>query len=78
MVEITLIGVGVIVLACFILVIFTGINLILALSSSMVLTKVYELVREFEERFQLDEQARRHARGLMDIDTPQTPYNMRG
>ena len=78
MVEITLVGVGVIVLACFILVIITGINLILALSSSMVLTKVYELVREFEERFQLDEQAKRQARGLMDIDTPQAPYNMRG
>jgi hypothetical protein len=59
------------------LVFLAGINLILAISTSMVLIKIFEISKNQEERFQLEEEARRQARGLMDINTPQVPYSLR-
>lgn len=59
------------------LVFLAGINLILAISTSMVLIKIFEISKNQEERFQLEEEARQQARGLMDINTPQVPYSLR-
>jgi hypothetical protein len=59
------------------LVLLAGVNLILAISTSMVLIKIFEISRNQEERFQLEEEARRQVKGLMDIDTPQVPYSLR-
>lgn len=59
------------------LVLLAGINLVLAVSTSLVLIKIFEIAKNQEERYQLEEEARRQARGLFDIETPQVPYSLR-
>jgi hypothetical protein len=57
---------------CFVvlmLVLIAAINLILSISTSMLLIKVFELVKVAEERHQMEEEAKRQARGLMNVDT---------
>jgi len=59
------------------LVLLATVNLVLAISTSMVLIKIFEISRNQEERYELEEEARRQAKGLIDIATPQAPYNLR-
>jgi hypothetical protein len=59
------------------LVLLAGINLILAVSTSLVLIKIFEFVKTIHSNQELEEEAKRQARGLMDIQTPQAPYNLR-
>ena len=60
----------------FLIVLITAINLLVAISTSMVLIKIFEIVKNQEERYQAEEKMKRQARGLIDIDTPQMPYNL--
>jgi len=53
------------------------VNLILAISTSIVVTKVFEVLKVQEERRELEEEAKRQVRGLLDIETPQVPYSLR-
>lgn len=55
----------------------TIVNLVISISTSMVLIKIYEITRNQEERHQLEEEAKRLGRSLIDVDTPQVPYNLR-
>ena len=59
------------------LVLLAVINLVLAVGTSMVLIKVFEINKNQEERYQLEEEAKQMARGLLDVNTPQVPYNLR-
>ncbi len=59
------------------IVVITILNLVLALSTSMVLIKIYEINKAQEDRYQMEEEAKRQARGLADITTPQIPYDLR-
>ena len=59
------------------LVLLAVVNLILAISTSMVVIKIYEISKMQEERYQADEEAKQLARGLMDVTTPQVPYSLR-
>ncbi len=59
------------------LVLLAVINLVLAVGTSMVLIKVFEINRNQEERHKLEEEAKLQARGLMDVNTSQVPYNLR-
>lgn len=61
----------------FLLILITTINLIISISTSLVLIKIFEIIKNQEERYQLEEEAKRQARGLIDVDTPQVPYNLR-
>jgi hypothetical protein len=56
------------------LVLLTGINLVLGISTSMVLIKLYEMSRNQEERHEMVEEARRQARGLIEVDRPGAPF----
>jgi hypothetical protein len=59
------------------LVLLAGINLVLAISTSMVLVKIFEIVKMQQYTQELEAEAKRQARGLLDIDTPQVPYSLR-
>lgn len=61
----------------FLLLMFAIGNLVMSVSASILLIKIFEILKTQEERHQLEEDAKRKARGLMDIDTPQAPYNLR-
>lgn len=60
-----------------VLVLLALVNVILAIGTSIVLTKVFEIVKTQEERYQYEEELKRQARSLLDIDTPQVPYSLR-
>lgn len=53
------------------------VNLVLAISTSLVLIKIYEISKNQEERYELEEEAKRQVKGLLDITTPQVPYSLR-
>lgn len=59
------------------LVLLAVINLAIAISTSLLLIKTYEVVKTQEERVQLEVEARRQAKGLVDVETPQIPYSLR-
>jgi len=59
------------------LVLLAGVNLILAISTSLVLIKIFEIVKGIQQAKELEEEAKRQARGLIDVTTPQTPYSLR-
>lgn len=61
----------------FLLVMFAVVNLVIAIGASMLLIKIFEILKIQESRHQLEEDAKVRARGLIDIDTPQAPYNLR-
>ena len=66
----------------FCLIVFLAvINLILAISTSLVLIKIFEVVKDVQANQELEEEARRQVqdrlRGLMDVQTPQIPYSLR-
>lgn len=44
------------------------INMALAISTSLVLIKLYEFAKNEEERYQMEEEAKRQARNLIDVD----------
>ena len=52
------------------------VNLVLTISSSMLLIKTYEIIRQSEERRILEIEAKNAAKGLVDISTPQVPYSL--
>lgn len=58
------------------------INLILAISTSLVLIKIFEVVKDVQANQENEEEARRQAqdrlKGLIDIQTGQAPYSLRG
>ena len=59
-------------ISCFVvlmLVLITAINLILSISTSILLIKVFELIKAAEESRQVEEEAKRQARGLMNVGT---------
>ena len=58
------------------LVIVSLINLAVTASVSMLLVKVFDIVRENEERRLAEEELRRKKLGLVNVETPQIPYNM--
>lgn len=60
-----------------VLVLLALVNLVLAVGMTMVLTKVFEIVKAQEERHQYEEEIKRQARSLIDIETPQVPYSLR-
>lgn len=59
------------------LVLITGINLVLAISTSLVLIKIFEIIKMQQSTQELEAEAKRQARGLLDVDTPQVPYSLR-
>lgn len=59
------------------LVLITGINLVLAVSTSMVLVKIFEVIKMQQYTQELEVEAKRQARGLLDVETPQVPYSLR-
>lgn len=59
----------------FLLILITGINLIISISISLVLIKIYEIGSLQEKRRQLEEKSKVQNRGLVDVSTPQIPYN---
>lgn len=66
----------------FCLLVFLAIvNLILAISTSLVLIKIFEITKEVQANQNLELQARQQAidrvKGLMDVQTPQAPYSLR-
>lgn len=61
----------------FLLVMLTMLNLALTIGMGLTLIKIFEILKNQEERNQLEEEARLRTRGLMDINTPQMPYNLR-
>jgi hypothetical protein len=58
----------------FVLLILTIVNTILVISSSMTLIRIFEYLKISEERFQVEEEKKRKARGLVDVTTPQIPF----
>lgn len=67
----------------FCLIVFLAvINMILAISTSLVLIKIFEVVKDVQANQELEFQARQQAqdrlKGLMDIQTGQAPYSLRG
>ncbi len=58
------------------------INLILAISTSLVLIKIFEVVKDVQNNQELEIEAQKQAmdrvKGLMDIQTGQAPYSLRG
>jgi len=61
----------------FVLVLLAVVNVVLAISTSIVLAKVFEVVKMQQYTQELKEKATIQARGLLDIDTPQVPYSLR-
>jgi hypothetical protein len=66
----------------FCLIVFLAvINLILAISTSLVLIKIFEIVKEVQVNQDLEFKARQQAldrvKGLMDVETPQAQYILR-
>ncbi len=59
------------------LVLLAVVNLAIAISTSLLLIKTYEITKAQEERYQLEVEARRQAKGLVDVETPQIPYSLR-
>ena len=57
-----------------ILFLFTVINLFLTISNSLVIIRIFDLVKANEERYQANEEKKRIGRHLVDINTPQIPY----
>lgn len=61
----------------FLIILLTGLNLLVSISTSMVLIKIYDILQNQEERYQTEEHTKRQARSLIDVNTPQFPYNLR-
>jgi uncharacterized membrane protein HdeD (DUF308 family) len=61
----------------FLLVLFAMINLAVVLGIALTMVKIFEMIKNQEERHQAEEEAKLRTRGLMDINTPQAPYNLR-
>ncbi len=61
----------------FLLVLFAMINLAVVLGIALTMVKIFEMIKNQEERHQVEEEAKLRTRGLMDINTPQAPYNLR-
>jgi uncharacterized membrane protein HdeD (DUF308 family) len=61
----------------FLLVLFAMINLAVMLGVALTMVKIFEMIKNQEERHQMEEEVKRKARGLLDINTPQMPYNLR-
>lgn len=59
------------------LVLVAGVNLVLAVSTSLVLIKIFEVVKMQQYTQEREEDVKRQARGLINVDTPQIPYNLR-
>ena len=61
----------------FLLVLFAFVTLALIVGIAATVIKIYEILKNQEERHQMGEEAKLRTRGLMDINTPQAPYNLR-
>jgi hypothetical protein len=59
------------------LVLLAVVNLVLAISTSMVLVKIFEIVKTTQDNQAFADEAKLQARGLLDVETPQVPYSLR-
>lgn len=60
----------------FFVLLLTLVNSVLMIGGSMVMVKIYEIVKTQEDRWQKEEAKRRNSRGLNDITTSQIPYDL--